>query len=140
MLFPSLDWADPLEEGVATHSSVLAWESNGQRSLTGRVQFIGSQRVQRDWSDSVCSTYENIQIYIFVLLWWIFRLLRFCYCEQCFHDLMHVFSSSEYILNLLSHNTYICHLIVSSKFFTVNCYLIVYCVFHLVAPSVLICG
>ena len=23
--FQSLDWEDPLEEGVATHSSILAW-------------------------------------------------------------------------------------------------------------------
>ena len=26
---------DPLEEGMATHSSILAWESHGQRSLVG---------------------------------------------------------------------------------------------------------
>ena len=30
---PSLGWEDPLEEGMATHSSVLAGESRGQRSL-----------------------------------------------------------------------------------------------------------
>ena len=23
---PSLDWDDPLEEGMATHSSILAWK------------------------------------------------------------------------------------------------------------------
>ena len=27
----SLGWEDPLEEGMATHSSVLAGESHGQR-------------------------------------------------------------------------------------------------------------
>ena len=26
---------DPLEEGMATHSSILAWEIHGQRSLVG---------------------------------------------------------------------------------------------------------
>ena len=30
----SLSWEDPLEEGMATHSSILA-ESHGQRSLAG---------------------------------------------------------------------------------------------------------
>ena len=30
----SLGWEDPLEEGMATHSSVLAWEIP-QRSLAG---------------------------------------------------------------------------------------------------------
>ena len=24
---PSLDWQDPLEEGIATHSSILAWRT-----------------------------------------------------------------------------------------------------------------
>ena len=31
----SLDWEDPLEEGMAIHSSILAGESHGQRSLVG---------------------------------------------------------------------------------------------------------
>ena len=31
----SLGWEDPLEEKMATHSSILAWESHGQRSLAG---------------------------------------------------------------------------------------------------------
>ena len=29
----SLGWEDPLEEEMATHSSILAWRSHGQRSL-----------------------------------------------------------------------------------------------------------
>ena len=31
----SLGWEDPLEEGMATHSSFQPGESHGQRSLTG---------------------------------------------------------------------------------------------------------
>ena len=31
----SLGWEDPLEEGMATHSSILPGESHGQRSLAG---------------------------------------------------------------------------------------------------------
>ena len=31
----SLGREDPLEEGLATHSSILAWEAHGQRSLEG---------------------------------------------------------------------------------------------------------
>ena len=30
-----LSWEDPLEEGLATHSSILPGESHGQRSLVG---------------------------------------------------------------------------------------------------------
>ena len=35
MLVPSLGGEDGLQEGMATHSSILAGESLGQRSLTG---------------------------------------------------------------------------------------------------------
>ena len=31
----SLGWEDLLEEAMATHSSILAWEITGQRSLAG---------------------------------------------------------------------------------------------------------
>ena len=33
--FQSLGGEDPLEKGMATHSSILAGESHGQRSLAG---------------------------------------------------------------------------------------------------------
>ena len=31
----SLGWEDPLEDGMATHSTILAWRIHGQRSLVG---------------------------------------------------------------------------------------------------------
>ena len=31
----SLGWEDPLEEGMATHSSILPGESHGRRNLVG---------------------------------------------------------------------------------------------------------
>ena len=31
----SLGWEDPLKEGMATHSSILAWRIHGQRNLEG---------------------------------------------------------------------------------------------------------
>ena len=31
----SLDWEDPVEEGTATNSSILAWRIHAQRSLVG---------------------------------------------------------------------------------------------------------
>ena len=45
----SLGWEDPLEEEMATHSSIFAWRI----PLTedpGGLQFIGSQRVGHDWA------------------------------------------------------------------------------------------
>ena len=35
MRVPSLDLEDPLEEEMATHPSILAWRTHGQRSLAG---------------------------------------------------------------------------------------------------------
>ena len=43
----SLGWEDPLKEGMATHSSILAWRISGTEE-TGRLQFIGSQRSGHD--------------------------------------------------------------------------------------------
>jgi len=44
MQFRSLGWEDPLEEEMATHSSILAWEVL-RREEPSRLQSIGSQRV-----------------------------------------------------------------------------------------------
>ena len=32
---PTLDWDDPLEKEMATHSNILSGKSHGQRSLVG---------------------------------------------------------------------------------------------------------
>ena len=44
----SLGWEDPLEEDMATHSSILPGKSHGQRRLAGYIQSIGLQRVRQD--------------------------------------------------------------------------------------------
>ena len=46
----SLSWQDPLEEGMAIHSSILAWRIPWTEEAGG-LQFIGSQRVRHDWSN-----------------------------------------------------------------------------------------
>ena len=43
----SLGWEDPLEKGKATHSSILAWRTPWTEE-PGRVQSMGSQRVEHD--------------------------------------------------------------------------------------------
>ena len=43
----SLGWEDPLEEEVATHSSILAWEVPWTEK-TGRLQSTGLQIVRHD--------------------------------------------------------------------------------------------
>ena len=51
----SLGLEDPLEKGMATHSSVLAWRIPW-REVPGRLQSTGSQRVGHDWAtNTICS-------------------------------------------------------------------------------------
>ena len=45
----SLGGEDPLEEGIETHSSILAWEIP-RTEEPGELQSIGSQRVKHDWA------------------------------------------------------------------------------------------
>ena len=42
-----LGWEDPLEEGIATHSSTLAWKIPWTEE-PGGLQSMGSQRVGHD--------------------------------------------------------------------------------------------
>ena len=43
----SLGGEDPLEEGMATHSTILAWRIPWTEE-PGRLQFIGSQKVRHN--------------------------------------------------------------------------------------------
>ena len=45
----SLSWEDPLQEGMATHSSILAWEIPWTEN-PGGLQSIRSQRIGHDWA------------------------------------------------------------------------------------------
>ena len=43
----SLSWEDPLEEGMATHSSILAWRILWTEE-SGELWFMGSQKAGRE--------------------------------------------------------------------------------------------
>ena len=47
MRVQSLDREDPLEEGMATHSSILAWETPQTDKLDG-LRSVGLHRVEYD--------------------------------------------------------------------------------------------
>ena len=59
----SLGWGDPLEKGMATHSSIFAWKIPWMEE-PGRLQSMGSQRVWHDWATSLYFTCKYIYIYI----------------------------------------------------------------------------
>ena len=77
MQVQSLGQEDPLEKGMATHFSILAWRIP-RTEKPGRLQSKGSRRVRHSWSDlactGICSTIffnmhiiSDIQFYDFLL-------------------------------------------------------------------------
>jgi len=48
----SVGWEDPLEREMATHFSTLAWKIPWTEEC-GRLQSMGSQRVEHDWATSL---------------------------------------------------------------------------------------
>ena len=58
----SLDWEDPLEKGMVTHSSILAWRIPWMEE-SGTLQSMGLQRVRHDWATNI-HTYTHTPLYI----------------------------------------------------------------------------
>ena len=57
----SLGWEDPLEEGIATHSSILAWRIPSTEE-PGGLQSMGLQRVRHDWATKA----STVQVSLFI--------------------------------------------------------------------------
>ena len=53
-----LSWEDPLEEGVATHSSILAWRIP-RTEEPGGLQSVGSQRVRHEWTTKHSTDFQE---------------------------------------------------------------------------------
>ena len=61
----SMSWIDPLEEGMATHSSIRVYIEE-----PGRLQSMGSQRVEQDWSDFACTHAHRLPVWARSLSYW----------------------------------------------------------------------
>ena len=74
----SLGREDPLDEGMATHSSILAWKIPWTEE-PNKLQPIGSQRVGRDWATEYARKGRSIpgNILGFSFIWMLLSL-----CEQ----------------------------------------------------------
>ena len=72
----SLDWEDPLEKEMVTHSSILAWRIPEEES--GGLQSMGSQRVRHDWvTNTLIKITHNtnfskhwVELYWKHIFWW----------------------------------------------------------------------
>ena len=92
----SLDQEDPLEEEMATHSSILAWEIPWKRSLVGYSPW-GHKRVRHDWATNtftfVSCSWEGAIVYHllqfdFINIYWELTMWRMP-CWACWgrHDI-----------------------------------------------------
>ena len=58
----SLGQEEPLEAGMATHSSILAWRIS-QTEEPGRLQPMGLQRVGHDWATNAFILFSTLDMY-----------------------------------------------------------------------------
>ena len=69
----SLGWDDPLEKGMAIHSSILAWRISWTEEPDG-LQSMGLQRVRPDWMTNTHFTFfredHEVLFYVFFFLNW----------------------------------------------------------------------
>ena len=57
----SLRWEDPLKKRIATHSNIVAWRIPWTEEQDG-LQFMGSQRVGRDWAINTHAQRSSLHI------------------------------------------------------------------------------
>ena len=69
-----LDWEDPLEEGMATHSNILIWRiPKGQRSLVGYSPWGCKESDTTEWlstAQQVCLEAQNLCRKLGLAEWW----------------------------------------------------------------------
>ena len=106
-------WEDPLEEGMATHYSILAW-GIPWAEWPGGLQSVGLQRIRHDWSHWACTVYTKSPKFITLEMlstspdpWlqysidqWILSILPPNIWVYSHHPHWHYFSSSFFICNL----------------------------------------
>ena len=83
----SLDWEDPLEKDMATHSSILAWRISWIEE-PGRLQSIGSHKVRHSWSD-LAHTHTHTHTHAY-------NLSQDVTCGSVIHDLHYIEVCSLY--------------------------------------------
>ena len=127
----SLGQEDPLEKGMATHSSVLGWRIP-QTEEPGRLQSIGSQRVGHDWSNLAQMSHLPLH-FCAVPFAWIIRsvALPFLCSRFCFSVFW-----NPHCRRLFPASLFLCHELYSSDTTTFIC-LYPGCFFHLTHSCVM---
>ena len=75
MQLESLSWEDPLEESMATHSSIHAWRIPWTEEPSG-LQSIGSKRVKYNWSDLAHTHMQHWPLASISTVWSLWVLIK----------------------------------------------------------------
>ena len=109
MWVPSLSWEDPLEEVMATPSSILAWRIP-MAEETGGLQSMGSQRIRHDWATNHSTAHFFYRVKLSSLLHcqYIFLYFKTNYsCAICtLNPSLKIFTN--FTLKFFPENKYIC--------------------------------
>jgi len=106
----SLGWEDPLEKGKATHSSILAWESHGQRSLVDYSPRGHKESDTTEWLSTSTSHHDpsNLVIWMRQMNTWVifFLFLDTGDTSRGYEGIEEISSSGCFILGFKSHFYY----------------------------------
>ena len=82
----SLGWEDPLEKGMATHSSTLAWRIP-QTEEPGGPQSLGLQRVRHSYKTNSFTFFNNIFNAYFFFFFFFWSVLSFLHGLSSVRDI-----------------------------------------------------
>ena len=107
----SVDWEDPLEKGMATHSSILAWKIPWTEE-SGGLHSLGLQRVGHDWVTNTHTWRKKhrysyflwkIKTKDFFLAFWNFSLHKFALMQDLHYYLFFWTKVQRGLLPLHTH-------------------------------------
>ena len=112
----SLGWEDPLEKGMTTYSSILAWRIPWTEEPVG-LQSLRSQRVRDSWATGtnygLLHTVWNCPLLLFLIPTLLFRVSSFSVLISCKHIHVHLVSDFFFFFNwriiALQCNVGFCH-------------------------------
>ena len=71
----SLGWEDPLQKGMATHSSILTWRIPWTEE-PGGLQSMGWQRVRHDWATTLSLKRYLGEFFTHLSIWYLSKAIR----------------------------------------------------------------
>ena len=89
----SLGWEDPLEKGMASHSSILAWRSPWTEE-PGGLQSMGSQRVRHNWATIISFTFIPF-VPLGSMAYWFFSWPKCFFLTKNLNTQVHLCQSSS---------------------------------------------